>query len=117
METSEDDDAIVQRLAAMEQDVLRREAAAEQKRQELLKQVEREEIQVRRHRLASIHVLKSELGFNQIELGLVQARMARKQFEQARRESLGHNQATDQTVRSQRRTKCCLPPCRLPTRV
>ena len=60
----DDNDAIAQRLAAMERDVLKREAAAEQKRLALLKEVEQEE---------------------------KEARMARIQFEHARRESLGDN--------------------------
>ena len=64
MENAEDNDAIEQRLAAMEQDVLRREAAAETKRQQLLKELEREETQVRRYRLVSIHVLNSDLWCN-----------------------------------------------------
>ena len=71
----DDNEAIAQRLAAMERDVLRREAAAEQKRLALLMEVEREENA---------------------------ARLARKQFEQARRESLGDNQAADNHVRRQR---------------
>jgi hypothetical protein len=60
----DDNDAIAQRLAAMERDVLKREAVAEQKRLALLKEVEQEE---------------------------KEARLARIQFEQARRESLGDN--------------------------
>ncbi len=60
----EDNDAIQQRLAAMERDVLRREAAAEQKRRDLLKEVEREEIQVRRYSFTYTHVLTRELRCN-----------------------------------------------------
>lgn len=67
-----DNDAIAQRLAAMERDVLKREAAAMEKRQALLREVEREESA---------------------------ARIARREFEQARRDSLGENLVPAEHVR------------------
>ena len=76
-----DNDAIAQRLAAMERDVLKREAEAEEKRQALLREVEREESE---------------------------ARLARRTFEQARRESLGDNQALDTHVRAALLLQCLL---------
>jgi hypothetical protein len=69
----EDNDAIAQRLAAMERDVLKREAAAEEKRVALLKEMERHESE---------------------------ARLARNQFEQARRDSVGENKLADEHVRA-----------------
>ena len=68
----EDNDAIAARLAAMERDVLQREAAAEEKRLSLLREVAKHDND---------------------------ARTARSQYEDARRKSLGENTGRGTQVR------------------
>ena len=82
---AEDNDAISARLAAMERDVLQREAAAETKRLSLLREVAKHESD---------------------------ARTARSQYEDARRKSLGENTPGGGSSGSQVRLSLPLCPCR-----